>query len=54
MMSGCQTRILLKSFGAIAEIGLEDHMCGWGQQIMFSTRDAEQVEKISQLIFFLS
>lgn len=45
---------MLKSSRAIAEIGLEDHMCGWGQQIMFSTRNAEQVEKISQFIFFLS
>lgn len=29
MMSGCQTRIILKSSRAIAEIGgLEDHMGG--------------------------
>lgn len=38
MMSGCQTRIMLKSSRAIAEIGLEDHMCGWGQQIIHQRR----------------
>lgn len=36
IMSGCLTRIVLKSSHANAEIeALEDHMCDWGQQTVF-------------------